>query len=262
MRVSSYLPLPKELKVKRGCLNTQNNNRKCFLWSILASLHPVQHRNHPDRVTKYQEYESELNMSGVKYPVDIKEIDKFEHQNNITVNVYGCENKKIFPLRITTTGIGRHCMNLSYITAGETSHYVLLKDLNRLISRQNNNHNDKKYFWKTIWKDANYTGQKESSSHNLTTRRSATKSSLQEQNTNYIYFLSSVRISKVCYVNKTRVGHRHQNPLSPIPASRTMWELHLHKMQWWARLWTIPSKYRGWRHWKVFGSGLSCRNHL
>ena len=85
-------------------------------------------------------------MSGVKYPVDIKEIDKFEHQNNITVNVYGCENKKIFPLRITTTGIGRHCMNLSYITAGETSHYVLLKDLSRLISRQNNNHNDKKYF--------------------------------------------------------------------------------------------------------------------
>ena len=31
-----------------------------------------QHRNYPDRVTKYQEYESELNMSGVKYPIDIK----------------------------------------------------------------------------------------------------------------------------------------------------------------------------------------------
>ena len=66
MRASSYLSLAKELKVKRGCLNIQNNNKKCFLWSILASLHPVQRRNDPDRVTKYQEYESELNMYGVK----------------------------------------------------------------------------------------------------------------------------------------------------------------------------------------------------
>ena len=112
----------------------------------MASLHPVQRRNHPNRLTKYQEYESELKMSGVKYPVDIKGIDKFEHQNNISVNVYGCEDKKIFPLRITTMGIARHCVNLLYITAGETSHYVLLKDLGRLVPRQNNNHDDKKYF--------------------------------------------------------------------------------------------------------------------
>ena len=47
---------------------------------------------------KYQKYESELNMSGVHYPVDIKDIDKFEHQNNISVNIYGCEDKKKFPV--------------------------------------------------------------------------------------------------------------------------------------------------------------------
>ena len=35
-------------------------------------------------------------MSGVKYPIEIKYIDKFEHQNNISVNFSGCENKKIF----------------------------------------------------------------------------------------------------------------------------------------------------------------------
>ena len=85
-------------------------------------------------------------MSGVQYPVDIKDIDKFEHQNNISVNIYGCEDKKNFPLLITTMDVARHRVNLLYITAGETSHYVLLKDLSRLIPRQNNNHNDKKYF--------------------------------------------------------------------------------------------------------------------
>ena len=96
MRASIYLPLPKQLNGKRGCLNIQNNDEKCFLWSILASLHPVQGRNHLDRVSKYQEYEHDLNMSGIQYPADIKDISKLEHQSNISVNVYGCEDKKSF----------------------------------------------------------------------------------------------------------------------------------------------------------------------
>ena len=94
MTASSYLPLPKELKEKQGCLDIQNNDRKFFLWSIIAPLHPVQHRNYPTRVSKYQEYEHELNMSWIQYPGDIKDIGQFEHQNNISVNVYEYQDKK------------------------------------------------------------------------------------------------------------------------------------------------------------------------
>ena len=126
MRTSNYLSLSKELKAKQGYLNIENNDKKCFLWSILASLHPVQHRNQPDKVSKYQKYEHELNMSGIQYTVDIKDIGKFEHQNNISVNVYVCEHKKIFPLRITTVTTAKHHVNSLYITAGKTSHYVLV----------------------------------------------------------------------------------------------------------------------------------------
>ena len=119
MRASSCLPLPKELKAKKACF------LKCFLWSILTFLHPLKYRNHLDKVSKYQEYERELNMSGIQYPVDIKDIGKFEHQNNISVNVYGYEDKKIFTLCITTMNAARHHVNLLYITADEPSHYVL-----------------------------------------------------------------------------------------------------------------------------------------
>ena len=84
-------------------------------------------------------------MSGVKYLVDIKDIDKFEHQNNISVNVYGYGHKKVSLLSFTTIGIARHHVNLLYSTASETSHYVLVTDLSRLMPRQNNNHKDKKY---------------------------------------------------------------------------------------------------------------------
>ena len=37
-------------------------------------------------------------------------------------------------------------MNILYIIAGETTHYVLVKDLSRLVSRQFNNDCHKKYF--------------------------------------------------------------------------------------------------------------------
>ena len=74
-------------------------------------------------------------MCGIPCPVDIKVIGKFEHQNNISVNVYGYDDKKIFPLRITTMADAKHHVNLLYFTAGKTSHYVLAKDLSRLVSR-------------------------------------------------------------------------------------------------------------------------------
>ena len=118
-------------QAKQGCLNIQNNDEKCFLWSILASLDPVHCRNSLHRVSKHQEYEHEFNMSGIQYPVDIKDIGKFKHQNNISVNVYGHKDKKIFPLSITTETTARHHMNLLYITAGETSRLILAKDLSR-----------------------------------------------------------------------------------------------------------------------------------
>ena len=105
----------------------QNNDEKCFVWSILVVLDPVQHRNSLHRVSKYQEYEHELNMSGIQYPVDIQDINTFENQNNISVNVYGYEDKKIFPLRITTMTTASHHVNLLYITTDKTSHHVLVR---------------------------------------------------------------------------------------------------------------------------------------
>ena len=118
-------------------------------------------------------------MSRIQYPVDI---GKFEHQNNISVNVYGYEDKKIFPLRITTVNIARHHVNVLSITVGKTSHYVLVKDLSRLVSRQYNNNYHKKYFCqyclhvcmseevlKSHFERCKYTEDKESSFQKLTT---------------------------------------------------------------------------------------------
>ena len=37
-------------------------------------------------------------MSGIQYPVDVKDIGKFEHQNNISVNAYALFHRHRNPL--------------------------------------------------------------------------------------------------------------------------------------------------------------------
>ena len=54
----------------------QNKDNKCFLWCVLRALNPKD--NHPERVDKELKLkENTLNMDGIKYPVSLKDIDKF-----------------------------------------------------------------------------------------------------------------------------------------------------------------------------------------
>lgn len=88
-RASSYIPL--QFK-SSNIINVQNkNDNKCFLWSILASLFPA--NKNKNRVTKYKEYENEINMKGIEYPVSIKDIPKVEKQNNLSINVFALEDQ-------------------------------------------------------------------------------------------------------------------------------------------------------------------------
>ena len=47
-------------------LNIENNDKHCFLWSILAHLHPCKN-NHPNRVSSYRHYFNELNIDGFDF---------------------------------------------------------------------------------------------------------------------------------------------------------------------------------------------------
>ena len=89
LKGSSYIPLPKKLKTKKAIINVKNTDNKCFMWSILAALHPVEHTRNPERIHHYQHYQDELNFGGIEFPVTIDKIGRFERQNNISVNVFG-----------------------------------------------------------------------------------------------------------------------------------------------------------------------------
>jgi hypothetical protein len=95
---SSYIPLPKKIQDKIVVLNIKNDLKKCFTWSILAALHPVTNAesHNPDRVSHYKQFEHDLIVDGIDFPVPIS---KFEKQNNISINVFCLAHTEISPFK-------------------------------------------------------------------------------------------------------------------------------------------------------------------
>ena len=152
LKASSYIDLPPELKNKKAIINMKNEDNKCFMWCVLRALNPSKDK-HPSRIDKdLKSKEHTLNMDGIAYPVNLKDIKRFEKQNpDISISVLGySNNNKIYPLRIseyTKSKEGRkHNIVLLLIKDGYNSHYCLVKNESALLSSQVNNHKSKKYF--------------------------------------------------------------------------------------------------------------------
>ena len=83
---TSYVKIPLRTS---AILNIQNNDKLCFIWSILASLHPCQN-DHPNRVNNYVQYFNELNFQNFDFTNGFKcsDVHKFIELNNLSVNIY------------------------------------------------------------------------------------------------------------------------------------------------------------------------------
>ena len=141
LRASNYIELHKKFQnSKKGLLNIQNNDQKCFLWCVLAHLYPINVRNHPELVSKYTDIAHELDLTDCSWPMTIDSIGNFEVRNNFSINVFGLNEKgdKVIPVRISTNSDKQaiRTIDLLYIRTDDNSHYVLIKDLSRLVRSQ------------------------------------------------------------------------------------------------------------------------------
>ena len=82
----SYVKIPLR---SSAILNVQNNDKYCFIWSILASLHPCEN-DHPNRVSNYKQNFNELNINGFDFTNGFKcsDLHRLEKLNNLSVNIY------------------------------------------------------------------------------------------------------------------------------------------------------------------------------
>ena len=96
-RGSSYLPLPDWLVRKKAIINPHNNDEECFNWAVIA-VENVGMQD-PQRVSNLRKFTNNYDWSGLKFPVAIKNINVFEMNNDISINVLSVENKDIYICR-------------------------------------------------------------------------------------------------------------------------------------------------------------------
>ena len=147
MRGSSYVRLPDWLTKKKAIINPKNSDMECFKWAVIAAMKWEEIGNNPERVSKLKRCEGEFDWSGLEFPVSFRFINKFERNNEIGVNILAVENKKLYICRK-----GKdydRIVNLMLIANVENpnkKHYIAVKSLSRLLSKQNSKHKEAQHF--------------------------------------------------------------------------------------------------------------------
>ena len=67
---------------------------KCFIHCIADALYGDPNDIHPNQVSHYKQFEDRFDMTGIDMPMQLKDIPRFEKQNDISISVYGWEPTK------------------------------------------------------------------------------------------------------------------------------------------------------------------------
>ena len=138
MNGSNYVKIPLR---SNAILNIENNDKYCFLWSILAYLHPY-NNNHPNRVSKYRQYFNELNIQDFDFTNGFRcsDVHEFNEINILSVNIfelnfYQDQNQwkhKLIPIEVSKNNSNRVIGLAIY-----KNHYVLIKKLDVFLGDHN-----------------------------------------------------------------------------------------------------------------------------
>ena len=68
-------------------LNIENDDNYYFLWRFLAYLYPCEN-SHPNRVSNYRKYLTELKLYGLNFPFKTSGVSKFEKMKNLAIKIF------------------------------------------------------------------------------------------------------------------------------------------------------------------------------
>ena len=143
-RGSSYIPLPDWLAKKKAVINPKNSDMECFKWAVIAAMRWEEIDRDHQRITKLKRFEADFDWTGIKFSASFGDIKRFESRNEIMINILAFEDKKVYICRK-----GKEydrVANLMLITDPNNKHYVVIKSLRRLLSRQNSKHKESQHF--------------------------------------------------------------------------------------------------------------------
>ena len=144
LSVSAYIKLPDELNhPMKGLINIKNNDNKCFLWCHVRHLNCDGSKL--SRIIKKDRMIAEsLNCSEVDFSVSKKDYNKSSVMNGMNINAFCYEDGVMFPVYLPNQSFN-DTLDLLLISNGVTSHYVYIKEFNRLMFSKNKCKN-KKWF--------------------------------------------------------------------------------------------------------------------
>ena len=132
---STHTPLPKHIQSKKATVNIKNKDEKNFLYCLSYVRKPAV--EHAQRPSHYIKDLNNFDISGIKFPVTLNQIAKFEERNpDFSVNVYKLDKKKeikLIPLHSTPERKRKYHANLLQIGTSQRPHYAVITNMNRLL---------------------------------------------------------------------------------------------------------------------------------
>ena len=122
----------------------RNNEAECFKCAVLSAVHHGEvDSKSTDKVGQYQQWKNELDVPGMKFPMEVYKIGVFEKLNPYyAVNVFVWEVKEIYNVGISefSETKGWTTIILLLIEQEGRKHYNWIKNMSRLCSKQISDH--------------------------------------------------------------------------------------------------------------------------
>ena len=176
---TSYVKLPLR---SNAILNVQNNDKYCFVWSILASLHLCEN-THPSRVNNYIRYFIELNFQSFDFTNGLKcsDVHRFNELNKLSANIYELNfyqdgdkwKHNLIPVEISKNESDNVIDLIIY-----KNHYALIKKLHVFLGDHNNRFVCRRYLNSYTCENALMNRKEKCGDDNICTIRTSNKSHL------------------------------------------------------------------------------------
>ena len=147
-RDGSYIDSQNWLKNRKSTINPKNNDDKCFQYAVTLALNLDKIKKHPQRVSKIKPFIEKYNWEDIDFPSTSKDWKKFECNNEVALNIlYKSYNtKKINIAYKSKNNLSQeNQIILLMISDGKKWHYLVVKNLSRLLRGITSNHKEDFY---------------------------------------------------------------------------------------------------------------------
>ena len=148
-RSGSYIETPDWIKNKKATINVENDDDKCFQYSMTVALNYDKIKKHHQRVSNVKPFINQYDWNEINFPSHVNDWKKFELNNkSIALNVlYIPEGEDTI----------RHAYKSKYnlkrenqvillmISDGEKWHYLIIRSLSALLKSITSKHNGDSY---------------------------------------------------------------------------------------------------------------------